>query len=620
MDETLFPHKRKRDIQDIFLQDVVRNLNNQDHFLIHAPTGMGKTTILGPALFHALKKRKTVFFLTPMHTQHKIAIKTLELIKKKHNMDFVAVDFIGKKWMCQQPGVQAMGSSEFSEYCVDLTEKKNCKYFNNLKKKGKVSAEAQEVLKNLKEMNPLDNEKLCKICGKAKLCPYEISCMLAYKANVIICDYFHVLSPGIRGHFLKKINKDLGKSILIFDEAHNLPSKTRDLLTSNLSTFTILYALRECKRFGYDDAHDKIIKIKEILERFVKEKTDINRDEALILKDEFVEEINQIENYKDLALELNMIGSQVMEQQNKSATKSIGRFLDSWKGKDEGFARILTKGFGRNGKTFITLSYRCLDPSMILKPISDEALIIGMSGTLTPIQMYKDLFGYESETKEYDDPFPKKNRLNLIVPKTTTKYSQRDPEMWQKIAVVTSKLVNSVPGNSAVFFPSYYIRDQVNNYFQSMCEKTTFIEDSRMNKEERAEMLEKYKKYKADGAVLLGCSAGSFGEGIDLKGDYLKAVVVVGLPLAKPDLETKQLIEYYDKRFGKGWDYGYVFPAMIKTVQNAGRCIRSKKDKGVIVFLDERYVWQGYSKCFPKDWQIKTTRMPIKPIEEFFKS
>ena len=37
-------------------------------------------------------------------------------------------------------------------------------------------------------------------------------------------------------------------------------------------------------------------------------------------------------------------------------------------------------------------------------------------------------------------------------------------------------------------------------------------------------------------------------------------MVIVGLPFGQPDLETKALIEYYEK-FGKGWEYGYVLPA-----------------------------------------------------------
>lgn len=618
MDDTLFPHEEKRDVQDQFLQDAARALNNDKNFLAHAPTGLGKTTILGPALFYSLKKKKTVFFLTPMHTQHRIAVETLKLIKNKHSMDILAVDFIGKRWMCQQPGVQATNASEFAEYCSDLLEKKNCEYFNAVKRKGKLSMEAREVLKKLKALNPLGVEKVCKICGDAKLCPYEMSCLLAQKADVVICDYFHALSPSIRDAFLKKMNKDLSKAVLIFDEAHNLPSKTRDLLTANLSTFTLDATVKECKRMGYDSASKKIKKVRNVLESFAQKKTTIDKEEALMLKEEFQKEVEKINDYKLLMLHLNQIGNQALELKKRSATKSVALFLESWLGPDEGFARILRKGFSKKGKAYINLSYRCLDPSMILKPIAEEAQIIGMSGTLTPTQMYKDLFGFETETKEYHDPFPKQNRLNIIVPKTTTKFTERGSEMWQKISIVISKIVNSIPGNSAVFFPSYYVRDKVNEYFQSLCEKTTFLEQTNMSKEERDGLLENYKGYKDQGAVLLAISSGSFSQGIDLYGDYLKSVVVVGLPLAKPDLETKQLIEYYDKRFGKGWDYGYVYPAMIKTIQNAGRCIRSGEDKGVIVFLDERYTSHNYFKCFPKDWQMKITRMPISLIEDFF--
>ena len=98
----------------------------------------------------------------------------------------------------------------------------------------------------------------------------------------------------------------------------------------------------------------------------------------------------------------------------------------------------------------------------------------------------------------------------------------------------------------------------------------------------------------------------------------MNAVIVVGLPLEKPNLETKELIDYYDKLFGKGWDYGYLFPAFNKTLQNAGRCIRSKDDKGIVVFLDERYAWSNYYRCFPKELKIKVTKNYKGDIVDFF--
>jgi len=50
------------------------------------------------------------------------------------------------------------------------------------------------------------------------------------------------------------------------------------------------------------------------------------------------------------------------------------------------------------------------------------------------------------------------------------------------------------------------------------------------------------------------------------------------MPFKTPDLETKELISYYEMKFGKGWDYGYILPTLSKIMQNAGRCIRSEKD------------------------------------------
>ena len=66
-------------------------------------------------------------------------------------------------------------------------------------------------------------------------------------------------------------------------------------------------------------------------------------------------------------------------------------------------------------------------------------------------------------------------------------------------------------------------------------------------------------------------------------------------------------------------DYGYFFPACIRTLQNAGRCIRSETDKGVIVFLDQRYAWSHYLKYFPEGFNYKIVDN-FDLIYEFMKS
>jgi len=231
----------------------------------------------------------------------------------------------------------------------------------------------------------------------------------------------------------------------------------------------------------------------------------------------------------------------------------------------------------------------------------------------------EEILGFDNvDEREYPSPFPTENKLSMVIPETTTKYTERNPAMYQQIAKNLARVVNNVPGNSAVFFPSYYLRDEVDRYFNGICTKTTFIEMPGMSKIEKQEMLEKFKGYKRTGAVLMGVAAANFAEGIDLPGDLLKSVVVVGLPLQKPDLETKELIDYYDNKYQKGWEYGYTFPAITKCLQSAGRCIRSETDRGVIVFLDERYAWPNYRKYFPPDWNITITKLYEDRIKQFF--
>ncbi|MCD6381543.1 MAG: hypothetical protein J7L43_01020 [Candidatus Aenigmarchaeota archaeon] len=123
---------------------------------------------------------------------------------------------------------------------------------------------------------------------------------------------------------------------------------------------------------------------------------------------------------------------------------------------------------------------------------------------------------------------------------------------------------------------------------------------------------------KSDDAVLFGAQSGSFSEGVDFFGGILKVVVIVGVALSKPDLETKALIDYYDYKFGKGWKYGYIYPAVNRALQAAGRGIRSEKDRSVIVFMDKRFLWKNYRVVFSTDFDFKITRRPEEWIRKFF--
>lgn len=615
--ELLFPHPEVRKIQTELLKDVETSLKNKKDLIVHAPTGLGKTAAtIAPALACALKKELTVFFLTSRHTQHRIAIETLKKVKEKHKARFNCIDIIGKKWMCIMPGVEGLYGYEFNEYCKKQREDNECEFYINLRNKGKLSPKAKSVVERLKKNGPYHTEEIIELCKKEGLCPYEVTMQLAKDSEVVIADYYYAFNPSIRDTFFKKSGKDPKASILIIDEGHNLPKRCRDLMTHKLTMFMLDRASKEAAKFGYLEVMQQIKVIKEVLEALSKDLNGKN-PEKLIKKEEFVNTIKLNEDYDEIIDAFNIVADEIREKQKQSYVGGIVGFLEKWLEQDEGFARILSIDRGS-----VRLMYKCLDPSISTKEIISEAYCsVLMSGTLTPTSMYKDILGFDNaDEKVLASPFPKENRLSLIIPETTTKFTKRSEEQFRKIANILSKVINNIPGNVAVFFPSYGLRDSIYRHFYELYDDkdSIVLEKPMLSKSEKESMLKEFKDLKDQGGVLLGIATGSFGEGIDLPGDYLKGVVVVGLPLEKPNLETKELINYYDKKFGKGWDYGYIFPAITRTLQNAGRCIRSSTDKGVIVFLDERYSWPGYFRCFPPDYNVKITKLYEEKIKNFF--
>ena len=604
-----FPHDTMRESQRELVHDILGAVSERKHIIAHAPTGLGKTAAaLAPALAIAEKENLTVLFLTSRHTQHRLAIDTAKTIKQRFGLGFSGVSMIGKRWMCAQSGIEGLSSSEFSDYCSLLRSDKQCEFYLNTRPaEAPLSVEGEALLDTISPSTPLPTEAFVQAAREKHLCPYEIGLSMSSKSRIIITDYYYAFHPTISENFLAKIGKPMEYIILVIDEGHNLPGRMRELLSSSLTTQTISFAKKEAERFGFADANGILCELETMLWSLLPD----DKEERLISKSEVLDRAERIKPCAHIIAELEDASKDVQAVQKRSALGSIAAFLDEWNGPDEGFVRFCRKTKSRRGQDIAGIYYNCLDPSMATADIIDRSFAtIIMSGTLTPTSMYSDLLGFSRQRtiqKEYSSPFDEANRLALIVPKTTTRFSRRSEAQFMRIADECARICDAIPGNVAVFFPSYFLRDAVQTHFSPACRKTQFSEDPSMSKQDRDELLLRFKGYKTTGAVLLAVASGSFGEGIDLPGDFLQGVVIVGLPLSKPDLEIDALIKYYDRKFARGWEYGYVLPAMTRTIQNAGRCIRTETDRGVIVFLDERYVHPQYNSCFPRSWKLKTT-------------
>jgi DNA excision repair protein ERCC-2 len=110
--------------------------------------------------------------------------------------------------------------------------------------------------------------------------------------------------------------------------------------------------------------------------------------------------------------------------------------------------------------------------------------------------------------------------------------------------------------------------------------------------------------------IVLAVQGGLFAEGIDYPGDALIGAMIVGPGLPQFDLEREELKNYYEKHYGaqQGYAYAYIYPAMTKVIQAAGRVIRTEEDRGIIVLLDDRFCDPQYANLMPSGWYNRSVQ------------
>lgn len=608
-----FPFQTVRKGQDSFYSDSQDALKQGGIIFAHAPTGIGKTAAaLAAALEIAIERNKKVFFMTPRQSQHRIAIETLRQIESRHGLGLVVADIISKQAMCPSD-IAKEYHAVFGMLCSLAVKTNSCPYWRTDEN---LNAHLSQSIFHVEEVKD--------IAQKEGVCPHRATLEVAMNARVLVCDYNYIFSD-VADSVLTKLSLSLEDIIIVVDEAHNLPERIRDHLSGTLT----MHLMREASRVlqSYDRViYTHLVRIGDYLNE---ELMKLGEDEEVIVEKSFLikginrtlaETLDSKMPLGDFLSKLRQYGDLEIQKNQTHSLMSVAEFFAGWL-HSAATARTLTR------REIPALKYQLLDPSVMSLPILREtAGAIFMSGTLFPTNMYADILGAKDTgrsvlCKEYPSPFPPENRKMIVSTSVTTRYVDRSEDMYQRISTQISDVANSVYENTAVFFPSYNLLEQMWDRFPVNPLWRIYKEQRGMTKEQRnalfSQMTMDHGNYRA---MLWGVQAGSLSEGMDYSGNALKTIIVVGLPLVPPSLYVDQLIGYYSRKFGreKGRMYAYIYPAVNKVHQAAGRGIRSEKDVGIIVLMDKRFGDQPYKTSLPPEYEVIFTDEPSKASKGFF--
>ena len=606
--EVYFRHPSIRKHQDALIQNANEAVENRKILLANAPVGLGKTdAVLAPAITYALKHGKTVFFLTPKISQHRIALSVVRGMREKYGLDLRAVDLIGRRYACVDPVLSDLDHESFYQSCERRRKKEECLFYGNAKGYGKVGeAKADYLFKKISERaGPCpSHEDLLALGKECEACPYEWLIKMGTSADVIIADYFHLMNPHIRDLLLMKIKKKFENSIVIIDEAHNLAKRVRDQLSSSTNNFYLGKLDKETRALGLKT------NLEGAFSKWARDELGEAR-EKLVSRDGFYSILEKLQGKPEELIDMFAeLGFQFVERTGrKSHALRFAKFLERWNEND----RRETVRILRKTMRGYVLSKKFLDPSVSTSKLNETHASILMSGTLLPLEMHRDVLGLDPARcilRSYPSPFPEKNRMNILLEGFTTRYSKRSAEEYLKMARMIDKIASETPGGAAVFFPSYNVLQGVVPLMKS---ERMLVQKEKMKPSEVGAMLKDFAK----GGVLCGVQGGSMAEGIDYANGEIKCAVVVGVALEEMSMEVDALIDYYDEKFGRGWDYGYLYPGVIRAVQAAGRAIRKDEDRAIVVYMDERFRWKNYRTLLPND-RYAVADDPIPYMRKFW--
>lgn len=575
--ELAFPFERYRAGQRELAVAVYSAILNEKRLFAKAPTGIGKTV---STIFPAVKalgeeKIEKIIYLTAKTITRTVAEETFSLLRAK-GLSMKVLTLTAKEKVCFKDEINC--HKDYCEYADGYYDRLN-----------------EAILDILKNEDKLDRDNIKEYSQKHRVCPFEFSLDLATLVDCIICDYNYIFDPRVS---LKRFVEENKKNyVVLIDEAHNLVDRARDMFSATLSKSRFL----ELKKLFKNEDKGIYKLLEKINSHMLEFKKECDEENYLVKKDKPKEIFNLLNGF------IAKSEKWLTRNNKKEGYKELldlyfecTSFIRISRLYDERYVTVIEKE-----RNEVMLKLFCLDPSFLLHEVTqNNKATVFFSATLIPLPYYKEVLGGEKDdyTITLKSPFNPEN-LKIYVSDLSTRYKDRE-NTYKYIVDKITGFVNKNQGNYLFFFPSYKYMNQVYELFMEKNQNIkTIIQSNAMSEGEREEFLNEFKEENKDTLIGFAVLGGIFSEGIDLKGDRLKGVFIVGVGLPQVCLERDIIKEYYDSIDKNGYDYSYIFPGMNKVLQAGGRLIRTETDKGTLLLIDDRFLYHKYRVLFPDEWK-----------------
>jgi ATP-dependent DNA helicase DinG len=197
----------------------------------------------------------------------------------------------------------------------------------------------------------------------------------------------------------------------------------------------------------------------------------------------------------------------------------------------------------------------------------------------------------DSPTLKIDSPFDYERQSLLYLPVGLPEPAS--PKYVAAVIETALPLIDAARGGAFILFTSHRALSQGASLLRACWSKESPYRLFVQGEAPRERLLHEFRE---DGnGVLLGTT--SFWEGVDVKGEALRLVIIEKLPFASPDEPlVKARIDHLQATGGNAFRDYQLPEAALALKQGVGRLIRSEEDYGTVVICDPRIMGRGYGK------------------------